>query len=125
PGAARAQAYDLIMNGIEIAGGSFRIYEPELQQEVFSRLEISPEEQRERFGFLLDALGMGAPPMGGIAWGIERTLMAPAREPNLRDLIAFPKTQAGVDPMSGAPTDVTEAQLRELGIRVAPQERKA
>jgi aspartyl-tRNA synthetase len=122
PATARAQAYDLVMNGVEIAGGSFRIYEPELQQEVFSRLQISPEEQRERFGFLLDALGMGAPPMGGIAWGIERTLMALAREANLRDLIAFPKNQAGIDPMSGAPTDVTQAQLAELGIRLASEE---
>ena len=118
PGAAHALAYDLVMNGIEIGGGSFRIHEPELQAGVFDVLHLTPEEQRAKFGFLLDALGMGAPPHGGIAFGIERMLMALLGEANLRDVIAFPKNQAGVDPMSGAPTEATEEQLRELGIRV-------
>jgi len=118
PGAAHALAYDLVMNGIEIGGGSFRIHEPELQAGVFDVLHLTPEEQRAKFGFLLDALGMGAPPHGGIAFGIERLLMALLGEANLRDVIAFPKNQAGVDPMSGAPTEATEEQLRELGIRV-------
>jgi aspartyl-tRNA synthetase len=79
---------------------------------------MSEEEQRSKFGFLLDALAMGAPPMGGIAFGIDRTTMVLASEPNLRDVIAFPKNQAGVDPMSGAPSEVTEEQLVELGIRL-------
>ncbi|MDQ4019997.1 MAG: aspartate--tRNA ligase [Actinomycetota bacterium] len=118
PGAARALAYDLVMNGIEIGGGSFRIHEPELQERVFETLRLSPDEQRVKFGFLLDALSMGAPPHGGIAFGIERMLMALLQEPNLRDVIAFPKNQAGVDPMSGAPTEIAEEQLRELGIRL-------
>jgi aspartyl-tRNA synthetase len=121
PGAARALAYDVVVNGIEIGGGSFRIHEPELQASVFDVLELTPEEQRAKFGFLLDALAMGAPPHGGIAFGIERMLMALLREPNLRDVIAFPKNQAGVDPMSSAPTEVGEEQLRELGIRLREQ----
>ena len=106
PGAAKAIAYDLVANGIEIAGGSFRIHEPELQAKVFGLLNISPEEQRTKFGFLLDALAMGAPPHGGIASGIDRLMMALLDEPYIRELVAFPKNQAGVDPMSGAPTPV-------------------
>ncbi|HXV56812.1 MAG TPA: aspartate--tRNA ligase [Gaiellaceae bacterium] len=121
PGSATALAYDLVVNGIEIGGGSFRIHEEELQQRVFETLRLSEEEQRRKFGFLLDALTMGAPPHGGIAFGIERMLMALGREPNLRDMIAFPKNQAGVDPMSGAPSEVEEEQLRELGIQLREQ----
>jgi aspartyl-tRNA synthetase len=118
PGAARALAYDLVANGNEIGGGSVRMHEPELQARVFDVLRMTPEEQRTKFGFLLDALAMGAPPHGGIAFGIDRMLMVIAGEPNLRDVIAFPKNQAGVDPMSGAPSEITPEQLRELGIRL-------
>jgi aspartyl-tRNA synthetase len=118
PGAARAVAYDLVGNGIELAGGSFRIHEPELQATIFDFLKISPEEQRSRFGFLLDALAMGAPPHGGIASGIDRLMMALLAEPAIRDTQAFPKNQAGVDPMTGAPTTVSPEQLAELGLEV-------
>ena len=118
PGNARAFAYDLIGNGNELAGGSFRIHEPDIQARVFDLLGISAEQQRAKFGFLLDALAMGAPPHGGIAWGIDRTMMVLASEPNLRDTIAFPKNQAGVDPMTGAPSDAEPEHLRELGIEL-------
>ena len=118
PAHALAHAYDLIVNGNELGGGSFRIHEPEIQAKVFDLLQLSPEEQRAKFGFLLDALAMGAPPHGGIALGIDRMTMVLAGEPNLRDVIAFPKNQAGVDPMSGAPSEVTQQQLDELGLRI-------
>jgi aspartyl-tRNA synthetase len=118
PGAARAVAYDLVGNGIELAGGSFRIHEPKLQATIFDFLGISPEEQRSRFGFLLDALAMGAPPHGGIASGIDRLMMALLAEPAIRDTQAFPKNQVGVDPMTGAPTTVSADQLAELGLDV-------
>jgi len=125
PAHALAHAYDIVVNGNELGGGSFRIHEPEIQAKVFDLLRLSPGEQRAKFGFLLDALAMGAPPHGGIALGIDRMAMVLAGEPNLRDVIAFPKNQAGVDPMSGAPSEVTAEQLAELGLRIvappAPQ----
>jgi len=118
PGAARAVAYDLVANGIELAGGSFRIHEPWLQQQVFANLGIGEEEQREKFGFLLDALAMGAPPHGGIASGIDRLTMALLNEPYIRDTQAFPKNQVGYDYMTDAPIELTEEQLDEVGLRV-------
>ena len=118
PGEALAYAYDLIVNGNELGGGSFRIHEPDIQARVFDLLALSEAQQRSQFGFLLDALAMGAPPHGGIAFGIDRTTMVLAGEPNLRDVIAFPKNQAGLDPMSGAPSPITDAQLAELGLKV-------
>ena len=125
PAHALAHAYDIVVNGNELGGGSFRIHEPEIQAKVFDLLRLSPGEQRAKFGFLLDALAMGAPPHGGIALGIDRMARVLAGEPNLRDVIAFPKNQAGVDPMSGAPSEVTAEQLAELGLRIvappAPQ----
>src|SRR5581483_9334553 len=124
PANALAFAYDLIANGNEIGGGSFRIHEPELPARVFDLLALTADEQRTKFGFLLDALGMGAPPHGGIAFGIDRMVMVLAREPNLRDTIAFPKNQAGIDPMSGAPSEVSPEQLAELGIEVVHPEQE-
>jgi aspartyl-tRNA synthetase len=122
PRRALAYAYDIIVNGNELGGGSFRIHEPDIQARVFDLLALTEEQQRSQFGFLLDALGMGAPPHGGIALGIDRMTMVLAGEPNLRDVIAFPKNQAGLDPMSGAPSEITQAQLDELGLTVVGPE---
>jgi aspartyl-tRNA synthetase len=122
PGQALAYAYDIIVNGNELGGGSFRIHEPDIQARVFDLLALSEQQQRSQFGFLLDALAMGAPPHGGIALGIDRMTMVLAGEPNLRDVIAFPKNQAGFDPMSGSPSEVTQAQLDELGLTLVPEE---
>src|SRR4029077_5532365 len=121
PGAARAIASALVGNGLELAGGSFRIHEPDLQAKVFGLLNISPEDQREKFGFLLDAPALGAPPHAGLASGIDRLSMALLDEPFIRDTVAFPKNQAGVDPMTGAPTPIPQEMLAELGIQVLPK----
>jgi aspartyl-tRNA synthetase len=116
PGVVKAKAYDLVINGDECGGGSIRIHDPEVQARVFSVLGMSPEQAREKFGFLLDALKYGAPPHGGIALGLDRWAMMLAGTTNIRDVIAFPKNQRARDLMTGAPAAVDPKQLKELGL---------
>jgi aspartyl-tRNA synthetase len=113
----RAQAYDLVINGEEAAGGTIRVHDPAIQAKIFSLLGLSPEQAEEKFGFLLSALRYGAPPHGGMAFGFDRLVMLYTGLDNIRDCIAFPKTAKGADLMTGAPGEVEDKQLRELHIR--------
>ena len=120
PDKALADAYDLVLNGVEIAGGSLRIYRQGMQEQVFDMIGLSPEQARSQFGFLLDAFKYGPPPHGGIAFGWDRTLMLLAGRDTIRDVIAFPKAASGLDPLTGAPTPITPAQRKEAGIDAPP-----
>ena len=126
PGVAISQAYDLVWNGWELGSGSIRIHDQEVQKRVFRALGLSDEEAEEKFGFLLEALRMGAPPHGGFAMGIERFVALMADEPNIREIIGFPKVASGSDPLTGAPTPMPDATLRELGLQLrrSPRERR-
>jgi aspartyl-tRNA synthetase len=116
PDKVRARSYDLVLNGTELGSGSIRIHQQQLQQEIFQIIGISPTEARYRFGFLLEAFEFGAPPHGGIALGLDRLLAILAGELSIREVIAFPKTQKAFCPLTGAPSDVEEKQLKELGL---------
>jgi aspartyl-tRNA synthetase len=122
--AVRSLAYDLVLNGWELGSGSVRIHRPDLQQQIFALLGISDEEAQSRFGFLLEAFRYGAPPHAGFAFGIDRLTAILAGEENIREVIAFPKTQSGADPLTGAPTAIDPAQLKELGLSVLPKPKK-
>ena len=121
PLSVRSQAYDLVLNGWELGSGSVRIHRPDIQQRIFSFLGIEPEQAQARFGFLLDAFRHGAPPHAGFAFGIDRLVALLAGEENIREVVAFPKTQSGVDPLTGAPNPIDARQLTELGLRLLPK----
>lgn len=121
PGDMLSRAYDMVLNGIELGGGSIRIHRPEMQSAVFGLLGIGQEEAREKFGFLLDALRFGCPPHGGIAFGLDRVVMLMAGCASIRDVIAFPKTQTAACPLTSAPSEATSHQLRELGLKTRAQ----
>ncbi len=119
----RAEAYDVVLNGVEIGGGSMRIHEPQLQQKMFEALGVSKDDQQAMFGHLLRALRLGAPPHGGIALGLDRLVMLLCGADSIRDVIAFPKNNRGMDLMSQSPADVDPRQLRDLAIKVASEKK--
>ena len=116
PGACHAVAYDIVLNGVEMGGGSMRINDPALQDRMFHALGFTEEKARESFGFLMDAYKFGAPPHGGMAYGLDRMVMLMLKKDSIRDVIAFPKVQNAGEPMSGAPDVVDEQQLKDLSI---------
>lgn len=124
PGSARASAYDIVLNGYEIGGGSIRIHDRALQQKMFRALGFTEEAAQDRFGFLLDAFQYGAPPHGGLAYGLDRLAMLICGTDNIKDTIAFPKVQNASCLMSSAPDYVEEQQLRDLNIRIVPEEKE-
>lgn len=121
---ARAQAYDLVYNGLEIGGGSLRIYQADLQRRVFDAIGLSEKEAQDKFGFLLNAFNFGAPPHGGIAYGIDRLAMLLSGEESIRDTIAFPKTQQARCLLTQAPSSVDQKQLKELQIKSTAEPKK-
>ena len=124
PGRVKANAYDMVLNGVEIGGGSLRIYNAELQEQVFESLGLTPEQAHAKFGFMMDAFQYGTPPHGGLAFGLDRLVMLMAKRGSIRDVIAFPKNQSARDVMSDAPSEVDPKQLRELSIRTAVAKKK-
>jgi aspartyl-tRNA synthetase len=121
PLSVRSLAYDLVLNGWELGSGSIRIHRSDVQERIFKVLGIDQERAHARFGFLLDAFRHGAPPHGGFAFGVDRLVAILAGEDNIREVIAFPKTQSGADPLTGAPSPLDAGQLAELGLRLNPR----
>jgi aspartyl-tRNA synthetase len=124
PRTARARAYDIVLNGFELASGSIRIHRPEIQQRIFEILGLTEDESREKFGFLLEAFRYGVPPHGGIAPGLDRIVMLLAGRDNVRDVIAFPKTASGAELLTGAPTEPSKEQLDLLGLRFVAEPKR-
>ena len=124
PERVKAKAYDMVLNGVEIGGGSLRIYNSDTQEKVFEAIGLTPEQAREKFGFMLDAFKYGTPPHGGLAFGLDRMVMLMAKCKTIRDVIPFPKTQSASCLMTQAPSSVDEKQLRELFIRTVVPKKK-